>query len=328
MKRIIVRLVIEGISMLIRYSLFVLAALAITLISALAAADDWFPSRFGAEDTLGAVALLSPEKVAAAAKLVKTGEVYALGVPTGPDSPAYGPRRYQMTILQLDDGSGTPIGANQLSGNDDLMNTWMGIGSQIDGLGHIGINHQYYNGLGAKDFVQVTGLGKFSIHEIPPIVGRGILLDMASYFGEEILPPGKAFNKEDIEGAAKAQGITVKQGDVVLFHTGWLKVADQDGKKFMSGEPGLGIGGARYLVNQGVVAVGSDTYGVEVIPFENRGQVFPVHQELLTKGGVYILENMDTRALAKDKANEFLFVLGQPRFVGAVQAIINPVAIR
>jgi hypothetical protein len=64
------------------------------------------------------------------------------------------------------------------------------------------------------------------------------------------------------------------------------------------------------------------------MPFENKTEFFPAHQELLTKNGVYILENMDTRALAKDEAWEFLFVLGQPKFVGSVQAIINPVAIR
>ena len=68
--------------------------------------------------------------------------------------------------------------------------------------------------------------------------------------------------------------------------------------------------------------------GREVLPFEDPDQFFPVHPELLAKNGVYILENMDTRALAADNVSEFLFVLGQPRFVGAVQAVINPIAIR
>jgi hypothetical protein len=66
---------------------------------------------------------------------------------------------------------------------------------------------------------------------------------------------------------------------------------------------------------------------VDVLPHEDPDQFFPAHQELLTKKGVYILETMDTRALAADGVSEFLFVLGQPRFEGAVQAIINPVAI-
>jgi kynurenine formamidase len=103
---------------------------------------------------------------------------------------------------------------------------------------------------------------------------------------------------------------------------------DSDAQAFMASAPGLGLEGARYLASLGVVAVGADTWALEVLPSEDATMLFPVHPELLAKNGIYILENMDTRALAADNANEFLFVLGTPRFVGAVQAVINPVAIR
>lgn len=305
-----------------------LAALTAAFTATLTQAEDWYPSEFGPDDTLGAVNRMTPAAVVEAARLVKTGKTYALGVETGPDTPAYPPRKYQMTILQLEDGTGTPWGDNKLTSNDDLMMTWLGIGSQIDGLGHVGINHVYYNGVHAKDFTKVTGLTTFSISDIPPIVTRGVLLDIARLKGKKILDEGTAINRAEIEAAAKAQDIDLRKGDVVLFHTGWQNVAEEDGARFMKGEPGIGIEGARYLAEIGVIAVGADTFGVEVIPFETEGQIFPVHQELITKKGIYLLENMDTRALAEDDGWEFLFVLGQPRFVGAVQAIINPVAIR
>ena len=305
-----------------------LTALTAAFTATLTQAEDWYPSRYGSEDSLGALNLLSAQDVVAASRLVKTGKTYALGVETGPDTPAYPPRKYQMTILQLEDGTGTPWGDNKLTSNDDLMMTWLGIGSQIDGLGHVGINHVYYNGVHAKDFTKVTGLTTFSISDIPPIVTRGVLLDIARLKGKKILDEGTAINRAEIEAAAKAQGIDLRKGDVVLFHTGWQNGAEEDGARFMKGEPGVGIEGARYLAEIGVIAVGADTFGVEVIPFETEGQIFPVHQELITKKGIYLLENMDTRALAEDDGWEFLFVLGQPRFVGAVQAVINPVAIR
>ena len=308
--------------------IYVFAFVAIFLVNGVAFADDWTSSKYGPDDTLGAINLLSAEKVLQASKLIKTGKTYALGVDTGPDSPAYPPRFYSMTILQLGDGTGTPWGANKLTGNDDLMYAWMGVGSQIDGLGHIGIDHIYYNGTKAKDFVNNKGLMKFSTHKLPPIVTRGVLLDMAAYFGKPILDAGTAFNEKEIKAAMAKQSVSIEQGDVVLFHTGWLNKADSDKAAFMQGEPGPGVGGAKFLIGLGAVAVGSDTWGVEAIPFEQEDQAFPVHQELLAKNGVYILENMDTRALAKDQAWEFLFVLGQPKFVGSVQAIINPVAIR
>ena len=76
------------------------------------------------------------------------------------------------------------------------------------------------------------------------------------------------------------------------------------------------------------MAVGSDTWALEVIPFENPAHVYAVHQTLLAKNGVYILENMVTEELAADGVTEFFFTLGAPRLEGTVQAIINPVAIR
>ena len=292
------------------------------------AADDWYPSKYGAADTIGAANNLSPEGAAAAAKLVKLGKVYALGVVTGPDSPAYPPRTFQMVVTQSSDGEGKPLGANLATGNDDILMAYVGIGSQLDGLGHLGINHRYYNGNQAKDFVAPGGLKKLGTENVPPIATRGVLLDMAKLLKTKQVPAGRAFNKKEIEAAEKAAGVTIGKGDVVLFHTGWLALADKDKAKFMGGEPGLGKEGAALLAARGVVAVGADTWGVEAVPFEVKTEAFPVHQILLAKNGVYILENMNTAALAADGATEFLFVLGQPRLKGAVQAVINPVAIR
>jgi kynurenine formamidase len=82
-----------------------------------------------------------------------------------------------------------------------------------------------------------------------------------------------------------------------------------------------------YLADLGVVAVGADTIALEALP-SPPGKQFIVHQTLLAKNGVYILESIDTRELAKDGAKDFLFVLGAPRIQGTVQMIINPVAIR
>lgn len=310
-----------------RCLLAALCSLLLTPMSLAEQAGAWFPSRYGADDTLGAINNLSAEKVKQAARLVKSGKTYPLGVETGPTSPAYPPRSYSMTILQLDDGMGTPLGSNKATGNDDLMNLWMGIGSQIDGLGHMGVNHVYYNGNKASDFVTPKGLSKLSIDKLPPIVTRGVLLDMAALLGHDILPAGTAINSAEIKAAAAAAAVSIESGDVVLLHTGWLNVMYSDPAEFMAGQPGLGVDGAKYLAGLGVVAVGADNWALEVLPAEIAGQAFPVHPELLAKNGVYILENMDTRALAADGVSEFLFVLGQPRFVGAVQAVINPVAI-
>lgn len=288
--------------------------------------DTWYPSRYGAADRLGAMNNLSPEKTAEAAKLITTGKTYALGQVTGPKTPAYGPRKFNMTILQLSDGSGTPLGENRAVGNDDLVNTYVGIGSQIDGLGHMGIDHRYYNGVPVSEFVTTGGLTQYGTHTLPPVATRGILLDMTKQFGGPVAP-GTAFNKAEIDAAAKAAGVTIGKGDIVLFHTGLMK-ATADDAELSPVEPGLGVEGAQYLADLGVVAIGADTWALEVIPFEKEARPFDVHLTLLAKNGVYILENMVTDELAADGVTEFFFTLGAPRLEGAVQAIVNPVAIR
>ena len=220
-------------------------AVALMLANTSSAEDKWYPSKWGADDTLGAINTLSAKKVVQAAKLVKTGKTYRLGVVTGPDTPAYPPRSFSLTVLQLNDGTGTPLGANRATGNDDLMFMWMGIGSQIDGLGHMGLDHVYYNGNRAEDFVQNTGLTKLSVDKLPPIVTRGVLLDMTDYFGQDMLDAGQAFNSKEIKAQAKKQRVKIGKGDVVLFHTGWLNLVGVDNERFMAGEPGLGVAARR-----------------------------------------------------------------------------------
>jgi kynurenine formamidase len=155
-----------------------------------------------------------------------------------------------------------------------------------------------------------------------------VLLDLVGLKGGN-LAPGTAINRVDIEAAIAKQGTPIRKGDVVLIHTGWLEsMAMKDKKRFMETEPGLGKEGAEFLASLGVVAVGADQWAVEVVPAEDPAEVFPVHQTLITKNGVYLLENMNVGPLATDKAYEFLFILGQPKLAGAVQAIINPIAIR
>jgi kynurenine formamidase len=289
------------------------------------AADTWYPSKYGKEDTNGAANNLAPSIVVEAARLVKTAKTYSLGITLGPNTPAYGTRTFRIFTFAYPD---KPVGANNLTETDDFVLTSIGIGSQIDGLGHIGINNIYYNGHKQEDFLRPNGLLRFSSDKIPPIVTRGVLLDLVGLKGGN-LAPGTAINRVDIEAAIAKQGAPIRKGDVVLIHTGWLEsMAMKDKKRFMETEPGLGKEGAEFLASLGVVAVGADQWAVEVVPAEDPAEVFPVHQTLITKNGVYLLENMNVGPLATDKAYEFLFILGQPKLAGAVQAIINPIAIR
>ncbi len=283
---------------------------------------------YGADDEIGAANRLSAEKVLEATALITEGKTYSLAVETNSKTPAFGPRSWAMVINQPGQTGGGGLGPTRTNYNDDIYMGYVGTGTQIDGLGHIGIDNVYYGCNRNADFVQADGITKLGIEKIPNIVTRGVVLDMTAYFGEEIVPEGTPFNQEEIEAQAEAQGVEIGEGDVVIFHTGWLSLVGEDDTRYISGEPGLGKGGAEYLADLGVVAVGADTWGLEVIPFEEGAGIFEVHQILIPENGIYILENIKTDELVADGVSEFMFVLGHSRFTGGVQAVINPTAIR
>lgn len=291
-------------------------------------AGDMFPSPYGPDDQIGAANNLSPAGVVEAAGLVTEGKTYPLGIVVSSATPAFPPRFISVTVLTPGQEGGTSFGSNNGNYNDDIFTGWLGVATQIDGLGHLGAGNTFYNNNKTADFVSTTGLTKLGIEGIPPIVTRGVMLDIAGVRGVEMMSEGDVITVEDIEAAAGDAGVTIGEGDVVILHTGWLSLLGKDDQRFVSKEPGLGVEAAAWLAEQGVVAVGADNWGLEAVPHADPDTFFPTHVELLARNGVYILENIDTRGLLADQVHEFLFVLGQARLKGAVQMIINPVAIR
>lgn len=286
-------------------------------------------SKFGADDQIGNLNYVTPEKTLAAVKLVTKGKSYSLAIETNKDTPAFPPRTFSLTVVQPGQTAGATLGPTKTTYNDDIIMGWVGIGTGIDGLGHVGIDNLYFNCNKAVDFVALDGLKKLGVENIPAVATRGVLLDMAGYFKTDMVNEGTAFNQAEIEGAMERQGIrSIEKGDVVMFYTGWLKLIDKNNKRFAAGNPGLGIEGARYLASRGVAIVGGDNENVEVLPFEKGAGVFEVHQILLAKNGIYIIENMNLEEMVKDKVWESLFTLGSPRVTGGVQASVNPIAIQ
>ena len=305
----------------------VLSALAMALaVPAQAQTAPCSPSKWGPNDQIGALNNITAANVLEASKLIKKGKSIRMGIETNSKTPAYAPRTFSLTVLSPGQENGASLGATKTNYNDDIIMGWVGIGSQLDGLGHIGTANVYYNCNKAGDFVTAGGLKKLGIENVPAIATRGVILDMVGLTGKDPVPEGTAFNKKEIDAAVARQGIKPPgKGDVVIFYTGWTKLIGKDDKRYGSVEPGLGVEGARYLASLNVAAVGADTWGLEVIPFEVASNVFHVHQILLTENGMHILENVNAEEAVKDKVYEGLFTLGPSRITGAVQAIINPI---
>jgi kynurenine formamidase len=150
---------------------------------------------------------------------------------------------------------------------------------------------------------------------------------MAKHFGVETMKGGQPITTADLKAAMKAQNVEVRQGDVVLIHTGWTDgMLAKEPKTWGSQEPGLDNDSSAFLASLNPMAVGADTWGVDVVPPVKGEKVFYGHVHFLKNNGIYILETMDTGRLARENVTEFMFVLGQARVRGAVQMLINPVA--
>ncbi len=305
-------------------------SLSLVLIVATSAvsADECVPSPWGADDQIGAANRVTPERTAAAAKLVKKGMSHPLGIVIEPGMPAYPPRYTQLQVVQPNQQFNADLGVGwEVSSNDDVLQMWLGTGPQLDGLGHMGEAGEFYNCNQGKDFSIITGLTKLDISGIPPMVARGVMIDIAKQMGVDSLQAGQPITSDDIKAAMKSQGVTVGEGDVVLLHTGYTDATLKQNPSLWAGSiPGITNEASFFLAGLKPMAVGADTWGLGAVPPRAGDKIFYDHVVLLKQHGIYILETMNTGRLADEGVHEFMFVLGQARLKGAVQMIINPVA--
>ncbi|PDO85857.1 cyclase family protein [Kosakonia sacchari] len=303
------------------------AALPLQATEPAAKSQNWYPSVYGENDETGAANLLTPEGVLQAIRLVKQGVVVPLSVAVDKNFPAFQHCCFHLYNIQPDQQDRNTHGPNTSTFSDEQVNTRTGVGMLLNDIGHIDINNIYYNGNKAADFVTIDRVKKLGIEKVPPMVTRGVVLDMTAFYQQKIVPGGTEFSVADIQSVLKNQGLTLKKGDIVLFNTGWLELVGKDNKQFLEKEPGIGMEAAKWLADQQIVAFGGDTWASEVYPNPATKEEFAINHYLLAKRGIYNLELIDTRPLVSKQVWEFLFVLGQPLYTGSTQVNINPVAI-
>jgi len=282
-------------------------------------------SRWGPDDEKGAINLITPSKVLESVKLIQKGVVYPLGRAYEEGMPLASGRHFTLLIPQ----AAPPAGKNRIVGHEEFVATHLGqVGTALDGLGHVGIGDVFYNGFHRKEFVTPKGLTHLGIENVGVFLTRGVLLDIASLKRKSRLEKGYEITEQDLKEALKQQQLNIRPGDVVLIHTGWGSLWLADNELFSGGEPGLGMGAAQFLVQRQVVLVGSDNWGIDVVPQSDPELIHPVHQLFLTQNGIYLLENLDTGVLAREKVHEFAFFFAPLRIKGATGSPGNPVAIR
>ena len=289
------------------------------------AQDNWYPSQWGAGDQRGAANRITPAKVLEAKNLITRGQTYQMGRVYEAAMPVFGTRHYSLRIPKMFG----PNGTNDMYYHDEIVSAELGqVGTQFDGLGHVGIGDVFYNGNRERDFAKAEGLTKLGVENVGALATRGVLIDVAAAKGQAMLAGGYEITRADIEGALKRQNTAIRSGDAVFIHTGWGALWVKDNAGYTANAPGIGIGAAQYLVEREVVLVGADTWAVEVVPNPDASLAFPVHQLFLPRNGIYIFENLATEDLARDGAYEFAFFFAPLRLKGATGSPGNPLAIR
>lgn len=268
---------------------------------------------------------MKPQTVLKGIRLIKEGRMYELGRVLESGMPNFGTRRYAIHTAR----SFNPPSENKLLGNEELVITELGqIGTQFDALPHIAIGDLLYNCFKMDDVVTGSGFKKLGVQNLGGIVTRGVLLDVAAVKGVEMLEAGYEITVTDLKEAMKRQGVTLGAGDAVLIHTGWGKLWMKDNARYLESEPGIGIPAAEWLARANPILVGSDNMGIEVHPQVNKDLLFPVHQIMITTHGIFLLENLDLDALARDKTSEFAFVVLPLKIKGGTGSTVAPIAIK
>ena len=291
----------------------------------------WWPSEWGPDDQAGATNRITPARVLEAASLIDRGKVYQLGRAYEYGMPLLGNRHFSLTIPGLPTGG--PLGAGQLVYNDELFGGEIGqIGTQFDGLGHIGTHvdgeYIFYNGNRLSEFGDPYGLTRLGVENAGVFFTRGVLLDVAAYKGVDRLEADYIITVEDIEGTLAREGIEIREGDVVLFRTGHGKLWMVDNDAYSASEPGPGITAIKWLIEKNIVMTGADNFGTEAVPGENPDRPFEGHQWLMNRNSVYNIENLDLEELAAERVYEFAFVFAPLKLKGATGSPGNPVAVR
>ncbi|MGI6856120.1 cyclase family protein [Mesorhizobium sp. 1B3] len=288
-------------------------------------------SQWGCREDIGAGVHLTPEKTLSALALVREGQVLDISHDIYYGAPCMPPNQTPFLMSIFSGWKDTikrrrKLGhVNEMGTNLERVEMTMHVGTHIDALGHASIGDRLFNNRSAEEVVTNWGLDALGAEHIPPMITRGLLFDVG---GEEGLRTGQVVSVDDLRRAADRGGFAVEKGDVAMIRTGWGRHFEVDNAKYLHGEPGIDVAGAEWLIEQGVVAIGSDNMAVEVLPNPDPSLVMPVHQLALAEHGVYLIENLALELAGRERLYTSCFVLLSPKFRGATAAPVRPVLLR
>lgn len=294
-------------------------------------------SPWGPKDEIGRLNLITPESRAAIMARVVGPQAYDLAVEYFVGMPSWqaaGDPPYQMWMTHTPHGNviadpmqvGEPMNRH-VSYSGSAVSMYAHMGTHIDALNHFGLDGRIWNGFRADEHLGDRGWNVTGAEKLPPIVARGVLIDVAAAKGLEMLPDNYRVTRDDLREALKRQNVALEKGDVVLIRTGRMRDYER-AQAYMANPPGLSLDAAKFLVEDGgAMVVGADNLSFETFPSEVEGNYLPLHTYLLAIKGAPIMELVNLEGLSRDRVYQFAFIGASLKFRGADAAPIRPVAL-
>jgi kynurenine formamidase len=281
----------------------------------------WWPSPWGQDDEIGMLNHIDEAKRLQALATVREGRVVDLGRVLDEHVPVFPGRYFRQTLVTTaHHANGMGVGDNQVNWITEIVSGTQQLGTHLDALAHLQMGGRGYNGWHVSDLAGDAGVQALGVETVPQIVTRGRLVDVAARRGVARLQAGDVIGVDDLDG------LDLEPGDAVLFHTGWGRLWDRP-DAYLVGQPGPGLELAEHLAQRGVALTGCDTWSYGPVPPEDPDRPFAVPQHLNVVHGVFIVENLDTSALAADGVRDFALVLTHARIRGATGAWTSPIAL-
>ncbi|MCY3874538.1 MAG: cyclase family protein [Rhodobacteraceae bacterium] len=291
-------------------------------------------SPWGPADEIGRLNWITPDSVATIMARMDGRKVFDLNVVYESSMPSWteaGDPPFSIWMTHTPKGE-IAYGRSGYSGeihkeysySGDAISMYTHCGTHIDTLNHMGYWGMQWNGWTQDEHLGSMVWTKGGSDRYPPVIARGVLLDVAGMHGVDILPPHYEITPKDVRDTAKRQGVKFRKGDVVLVRTGRMRMWPN--KEYLDGSPGINVDTARWLCEQaGTMCIAGDNIGLEPQPY--YGQYAPVHCYMFTTAGAQIIEVVNMEEIAAEKLYEFAFMGFPMKIFGATAAPMPSVAI-
>lgn len=292
-------------------------------------------SPWGPQDQIGTLNMMTEASKLQVLSKISSGKTYDLSVDYFVGMPSFhslGDPGYQYWLTHtphgtiVDNPNGLGEGMNKkVSYTGDAISMYTHMGTHIDALNHFGLDGKIWNGFTPEEYLGDKGWKKTGAETIPPIIARGVLLDVADAKGP--LPKNYRITSQDLQFTLEKQGTKLQRGDVVLIRTGQAEFYE-DASHYLDNYPGIGLDAVKWLVeDQGIMLLGADNLSLEAFPPEREDNWVPVHTYLLAEKGLMFIEQLYLEKLSKDEVYEFAFFAASLKLRGASASPMRPIAI-